>query len=44
MDIYIQSFVQTMEGENLGGMKIILDTCHGSSTCAQEIFQNLGLM
>tara|TARA_A100001234_G_scaffold136044_1_gene119493 strand:- start:5 stop:1357 length:1353 start_codon:yes stop_codon:yes gene_type:complete len=43
MDIYIQSLIQTMGGENLNGMKIILDTCYGSATsCAQNIFQNLG--
>ena len=43
MDIYIQSLIQTMGGENLNGMKIILDTCYGSATsCAKNIFQNLG--
>ncbi len=43
MDIYIQSLVQTMGGENLNGMKIILDTCYGSATtCAETIFQSLG--
>ena len=43
LNIYIQSLIQTMGGENLSGMKIILDTCHGSATtCAQSIFQNLG--
>ena len=43
MDIYIQSLIQTMGGENLNGMKIILDTCYGSATiCAQNIFKNLG--
>ena len=43
LDIYIQSLVETMDGENLNGMKIILDTCHGSATtCAKNIFQNLG--
>jgi phosphoglucosamine mutase len=43
MDIYIQSLFQTMGGENLSGMKIILDTCYGSATtCAKNIFQNLG--
>jgi len=32
-----------MGGENLSGLKIILDTCYGSATtCAKEIFQNLG--
>ncbi len=43
MDIYIQSLIQTMGGENLSGMKIVLDTCYGSATaCAKKIFQNLG--
>ena len=43
MDIYIQSLIQTMEGESLSGMKIILDTCYGSATtCAKKIFQDLG--
>ena len=42
-DVYIQSLIQTMNGENLSGMRIILDTCHGSATtCAKNIFQNLG--
>ena len=42
MDVYIQSLIQTMGGENLSGMKIILDTCYGSATiCAKNIFQNL---
>jgi phosphoglucosamine mutase len=32
-----------MDGENLRGMKIILDTCYGSATsCAKTIFQSLG--
>ena len=43
MGIYIESLIQTMGGENLSGMKIILDTCYGSATsCAKKIFQNLG--
>ena len=43
MDIYIKSLIQTMEGENLSGFKIILDTCYGSATtCAKKIFQSLG--
>ncbi len=42
MDIYMQSLIKTMGGENLNGMKIILDTCYGSATtCAKNIFQNL---
>ena len=43
MDIYIKSLLQTMDGESLSGLKIILDTCHGSATtCARKIFQSLG--
>jgi len=43
MDSYIKSLIQTMGGENLSGLKIILDTCYGSATtCAKNIFQNLG--
>ena len=43
MSLYMQSLIKTMDGENLSGMKIILDTCYGSATtCAKEIFQNLG--
>ncbi len=43
IDNYIKSLIQTMGGENLSGLKIILDTCHGSATtCAKKIFQSLG--
>jgi len=43
ISIYMKSLIQTMGGGNLSGMKIILDTCHGSATtCAKKIFQNLG--
>ncbi len=43
MDIYIQGLIHTMGGEDLSGMKIILDTCYGSATtCAKKIFQHLG--
>ncbi len=43
LEIYIKSLIKTMDGENLSGMKIILDTCHGSATtCAKTIFQSLG--
>ena len=43
MEIYMHSLIQTMGGEDLSGMKIILDTCYGSATtCAKTIFQNLG--
>ena len=44
MDIYMKSLIHTMGGENLSGLKIILDTCYGSATtCAKKIFQNLGI-
>ena len=40
---YIQSLIESMEGENLSGMSVILDTCYGSATtCAKNIFQDLG--
>ncbi|MBO6971065.1 MAG: phosphoglucosamine mutase [Prochlorococcus marinus CUG1431] len=40
---YMKSLIQTMDGEDLSGMKILLDTCYGSATtCAKKIFQNLG--
>ena len=43
MTTYMKSLIQTMGGEDLSGMKIILDTCHGSATtCAKTIFQSLG--
>ena len=43
MDIYVKSLIETMGGENLSGMKIILDTCYGSATtCAKKIFRDLG--
>jgi phosphoglucosamine mutase len=43
LNIYIKSLIQTMGGENLSGLKIILDTCYGSATsCAKTIFQYLG--
>ena len=43
IDIYMNSLIDTMGGENLSGLKIILDTCYGSATtCAKKIFQNLG--
>ncbi len=43
LSIYIKSLIQTMDGENLSGLKIILDTCYGSATtCAKKIFQSLG--
>ena len=43
LKLYMKSLIETMGGENLSGMKIILDTCYGSATtCAKNIFQNLG--
>jgi len=43
MDTYIKSLIQTMGGETLNGLRIILDTCYGSATtCAKKIFQSLG--
>jgi len=43
MGIYIKSLIETMGGENLSGLKIILDTCYGSATtCAKKIFKSLG--
>jgi len=43
MDTYIKSLIQTMDGESLSGLRIILDTCYGSATtCARKIFQSLG--
>ena len=43
MDTYIKSLIQTMDGESLSGLRIILDTCYGSAaTCAKIIFQSLG--
>ncbi len=43
INVYIESLIKSMDGENLNGMKIILDTCYGSATtCAKKIFQNLG--
>ena len=43
MSTYMHSLIQTMGGDDLSGMKIILDTCHGSATtCAKTVFQSLG--
>ena len=40
LSIYIKSLIQTMGGENLSGLKIILDTCYGSATtCAKKIWE-----
>ncbi len=43
LNIYTKGLIDTMENENLKGMKIVLDTCHGSATtCAENIFKKLG--
>jgi len=43
LNLYIHSLLETMEEDNLDGIKIILDTCYGSATtCAQNIFESLG--
>ena len=43
LDIYIKSLILSLKGENLKGLKIILDTCHGSATtCAEKVFKGLG--
>ncbi len=43
LDFYIESLIKTMNGENLSGMKIILDTCYGAATtCAEKVFNSLG--
>ena len=38
MNIYIKSLIQTMGGENLSGMKIILDTCYVSNYLCKKNF------
>ncbi len=43
IEFYEDSLIRSMDNENLEGMKIILDTCHGSATsCAEKIFKKLG--
>ena len=43
LNIYINNLINTMGGDNLDGLKIILDTCYGSATtCASNIFKSLG--
>ena len=43
LNIYSEGLLDTMGGESLDGMKIILDTCYGSATtCAESIFKKLG--
>ena len=43
LDIYKQSLIESIGNNNLNGMKIILDTCHGSaSVFAENVFKQLG--
>ena len=43
LETYENSLISSTGTENLEGLKIILDTCHGSATiCAEKIFQRLG--
>ena len=43
LDIYTKSLIESMGGEDLKGMRIILDTCFGSATtCAENVFNDLG--
>ena len=43
LEFYEDSLINSMENENLDGIKIILDTCHGSATsCAEKVFKKLG--
>ena len=43
LEIYKQSLIDSIGNNNLNGMKIILDTCHGSaSVFAENIFKQLG--
>ena len=43
LEIYKQSLIDSIGNNNLNGMKIILDTCHGSaSVFAENVFKRLG--
>ena len=43
LEIYKQSLIESIGNNNLNGMKIILDTCHGSaSVFAESVFKQLG--
>ena len=43
LDSYINSLIRSIEKQNLVGLKIILDACHGSATsCAEKVFESLG--
>jgi len=43
LEVYKQSLINSIGNNNLNGMKIILDTCHGSaSVFAENVFKRLG--
>ena len=43
LELYKQSLIESIGNNNLNGMKIILDTCHGSaSVFAENVFKRLG--
>jgi len=43
LEVYKQSLIKSIGNNNLNGMKIILDTCHGSaSVFAENVFKKLG--
>jgi len=43
LELYKQNLIESIGGNNLNGMKIILDTCHGSaSVFAENVFKQLG--
>ena len=43
LDIYINSLISSIDNVNIKGLKILLDTCHGSAiSCAEKVFKNLG--
>ncbi len=43
LEIYKESLIESIGNNNLNGMKIILDTCHGSaSVFAENVFKRLG--
>ena len=43
LEIYKQSLIDSIGNNNLNGMKIILDTCHGSASIfAENVFKRLG--
>ena len=43
LDLYKKSLIESIGNNNLNGMKIVLDTCHGSaSVYAENVFKQLG--